>query len=175
MFTITTPVSLLSRECWFTQMPPKQSGAFVSITFSWAVAACKSRPQIKVTIMQTNIRPVLLENIVQFSDTLRGRCQELLACHKVSSKKCYAVFVRLVFLPSGYVGVCWRRPHKKTVPFSVSWGERVFSRRSGSRWRWSCELDFLYLSVRSKDLKKQDIAQDIQTDASDWLHRGGGY
>ena len=37
--------------------------------------------------------------------------------------------MRAVVLPRGYIGINWRPLHKKTVSFSVSWGETVFSQR----------------------------------------------
>ena len=41
-------------------------------------------------------------------------------------------FVRAVVLPRGYEGVYWRRSlQKKAGLFSVSWGERDFSKRPG--------------------------------------------
>ena len=58
--------------------------------------------------------------------------------------------MRAAALPRGYVGNYWRRSHQqKTIPFSVSWGERVFSQCPGSGWWWSGELDALPLSTKT--------------------------
>ena len=68
-------------------------------------------------------------------------------------KKSYTVFVWATVLYRGYVGIYWRRLHqKKKVPFSLSWGERVFSQCPISGWSWSGDLDALSMS-----------SQDIQT------------
>ena len=58
------------------------------------------------------------------------------------AKKSYAMFARATVLPRGYVVIHWRRSHQhKPMPFSVSWGEIVFSVRPGSEWNWPEKLD----------------------------------
>ena len=53
-----------------------------------AIAICKLSSQTIVAIMLTNIRPVIIENIAQFSyhGLFGKRCQEWLEWHKVPSK-----------------------------------------------------------------------------------------
>ena len=55
--------------------------------------------------------------ISQVLDFLRGRCRELMECHKVLRCACESSIV----LPSSYLSIYWRQLHqKKNVPFSVS-------------------------------------------------------
>ena len=70
----------------------------------WAVAVCKVPFQIKVAIMPTNIRPVIIENIVRVLVSHRGRCWELVECHKVSPKSPTPCLWAVVLL-RGYVGI----------------------------------------------------------------------
>ena len=73
----------------------------------WAVAVCQVPFQTKVAIMPTNIRPVIIENIVRFS-SLGLSQREMSRISGVSqgvNSKSYAMFVRAVVLLRGYVGI----------------------------------------------------------------------
>ena len=87
-------------------------------------------------IMPTTIQPVIIKILPSSPvlDNLRGRCRELLECHRVPSKKSCAVFIRATVLLRGYLGICWRQSNqRKIVPFYASWGGRVFSQLSRIR------------------------------------------
>ena len=61
-------VSLLSRECWFHQLPPKAVRRIcVAQIQMWAVAVCKWLSENIVLIMPTTIQPVIIENDVHLS------------------------------------------------------------------------------------------------------------
>ena len=77
-------------------------------------------------------------------------------------------------LPRGYMGIYWRESHQsKTMPFSVSSGEIVFSWRQGSNGGQSGELDALSLSAWCKGVSSNWISLKTcrplpQTDS--WHH-----
>ena len=72
---------------------------------------------------------------------LRGRCRELLV---TSVTSCI-----LKSHSSGLIqGIYWRRSHKKTMPFSVTWGIGVFYLLPVSSWNRSNELDAMSLSAQ---------------------------
>ena len=83
--------------------------------------------------MPTNIRPVIIENIVQFSGLglPRGRCPD---CHKMPFKSLMLCSWDQRFYP----GTTWAFIEddytKKDRAFSVSWGERVFSQHPRSKY-----------------------------------------
>ena len=55
--------------------------------------------------------------------------------------------MKAAVLPMGYVSIYWRWSHeKKTMPFSISWGEIVFFQRTGLGWSSSSEPDAPCLS-----------------------------
>ena len=172
-------VSLLSRECWFHQLPQRQCGAFVLITFSCGpLLFAKSLSENIVLIIPTTIQPVIIENDVQFCGlglSQREMSRTIGVLQGAISKSC-AVFVRAAVLPRDYVGVNRKQSlQKKTMPFYASWGGRAFSQLSRIR----VELirltgrrssDALSLSSWPKDVQQWlDITQNIQADAPDWL------
>ena len=78
-------------------------------------------------------------------DFLRGVYQDLLEWHNAPSKKSCAVFMRAEFLPIGYVYIYGRwLYHQKTMPVSVSWGERVFFSPSRLRVTLISQTERLY-------------------------------
>ena len=99
----------------------------------WAVALSKLPSETNVAIISTNIRPVIIENIVQFSGLglPRGRCPE---CHKMPFKSLMLCSWEQRFYP----GTTWASIEddytKKDRAFSVSWGERVFSQHPRSKY-----------------------------------------
>ena len=97
------PISLLSLESLFVT----QLGGFVLISFSCKLSAYVNH-QTKVATMPTNIRPVIIESNVRFSGL--GLSQRKMTRIPTVS---HGVFVRAVVLPRGYIGISWRRLHKK--------------------------------------------------------------
>ena len=105
----------------------------------WAIAVCKLLSENIVLIMPTTTQPVIMENDIQFYGL--GLCQRemprtlwQMECHRVPSKKSYAVFMRAAVLPRGCVGIDWRQSYqKKIMPFYASRDGRVFSQLSRIR------------------------------------------
>ena len=91
----------------------------------------------KVIIMSTVIWPVIIE--IVFGSHILGFLGENVEnyCAARYQLKSYVVFVRAAVL---------RSHKKKIVPFSVSWGERVFSPCPWSVWSWTDELGWGLLS-----------------------------
>ena len=60
--------------------------------------------------------------------SLYTNCHLLPERHRLASKMFYAVFVRAIVLPKGYMGINWRQSYqKKTGPFTLSRGGLFFS------------------------------------------------
>ena len=77
--------------------------------------------QNKVPTIRTNIRPVIIQNIIWSAGVWLFR--EIPECHKVPSKKSYAVFLKAAALSIGYMSICGRRSHKKKTMTSSTYHE----------------------------------------------------
>ena len=122
----------------FTNCPQRQCGAFVLITLScepllyanyclWSYCGDHANHYLAC-----NYRKWLFSSLVlRFP---RGRCRELLGCHRMPLKTSYAVIAGAAVWPRGYVGIYWIQSHqKKTMLFYASRGGRVFSQLSRIR------------------------------------------
>ena len=95
---------------------------YIDYTQSWVIAVCKLPSQTKGAIMMTNIWPVIIENIARFWVLLR----ELDVDNYWSVTKCFLKPHTMCSKEQQ----SWIQSHlKKTLAFSVSWGERVFPQR----------------------------------------------
>ena len=121
-------VSLLSWKSWFSPItPPAVWRVCVIYIHRWAVTVCRLLPHTQVAIRPTNIRPLHIGNIVRFtgrslafSDGDVESYRSVTKCHLIIPKSCS-------WKQQSYPWPTWRRPHqKKTTPFSVSQGKRVF-------------------------------------------------
>ena len=84
--------SLLSRECWFHQLPQRQFVWCICVNHPWTVVVCKSLSENIIVITPTTIQPVIIENNVQFSGlglSRREMSRTILECHRMPSKKSF--------------------------------------------------------------------------------------
>ena len=100
----------------------------VDVIQLWAIVVCKVQYQTKVAIMAINIRLVVNEIIVRLSRLGLSRGWVDVENYP-STTKCYLKVLRRIRES--------RKSHEqKTMPFSVSRGESVFSQHPGSGCVW---------------------------------------